>query len=477
MRRLDLRRLLSSASLTFALALCASPDVRAQQTEAGESKRPARDAAEKFDEYGSIGHCDLTARLDNLAVELQNDRRLKAYLVSYDAAEKTGEHANHSLSTSRHYLINQRGVEPERVFVVNGGRKEGVERVLNELWVVPEGAPPPFDAPEKDKYSDAQFSGKFDTYSTDDSIYAQVVEMGWTMEGMARHEFAEKLKQQPESVGYLVVRPSKTAAPGAFRRVARRDEAMLANDYGIGAGRLKSIYGGESEGEYTSVELWVLPKSAPPPAGVPEPTAERRDPSAHATAFRLNVHDDYSEANENAERWILENLVEALRADPRAVAHFIVRESKKYDDAEDASETSTAESSTAEPVATDSAVMDEAAASQESSEAQAGTEKSAADAEPEEAATEATMLETAERWKRTLVEKYGVEARRVLIMEGRPRGWGSGRLTTWVVPEKALAPDPFARDDDDEPEEEETQATEEAATDVAPPETPPSPRR
>ncbi|HEV2708158.1 MAG TPA: hypothetical protein VGV59_19740 [Pyrinomonadaceae bacterium] len=462
-----MRRLISSALLTGALAAFAASPARAQEAQppdAQEAKSPPRVAAEKIDEYGALGHCDMTSRLDFLAMELQNDSRLKAYLISYDAAEKKGEYANHSLSTSRHYLIHQRGIDAARVQVVNGGRREGVERVHTELWLVPEGATPPFQAPEKDKYSDTRFSGKFDVYSTDDRAYMEWVEMGWSKEGIARSEFAEKMKQQPESVGYLVVRPSKTAAPGAFRRIARRDETILTKDYGIESARLKSVYGGEAEGEYSSVELWVLPKSAPPPQGAPERPAARRETAAPATAFQLNVYEANEMQHENAEGWMLENLAEALRADPRAVAHLVVRESPTVEVSEEETPETTPQSETPQ-------ASDETAASSEASTSEASAPEAASAEATEEAESDPSLAEMAERWKKALVEKYGVEGRRIVVAVGRPRQWGSGTLTTWVVPEKAQAPDPFALDEGELEEEviqEEAEPTEDAT-----PQTPP----
>ena len=63
----------------------------------------------------------------------------------------------------------------------------------------------------------------------------------------------------------------------------------------------------------------------------------------------------------------------------------------------------------------------------------------------------------AESWKKILSEKHGIDARRIVVLEGKRTPWGNGRLTTWVVPEKAQPPDPLAR----EPEEIEAEEAEE----------------
>jgi len=68
---------------------------------------------------------------------------------------------------------------------------------------------------------------------------------------------------------------------------------------------------------------------------------------------------------------------------------------------------------------------------------------------PEDESEGEAIKETAERWKKVLTTKYGVYPWRVVVLEGRRMQWSAGRLTGWLVPEKARWPDPQARDEDD----------------------------
>ncbi|MDQ3686196.1 MAG: hypothetical protein M3430_11440 [Acidobacteriota bacterium] len=445
----------SSLLLAGALFAFAPEIARAQEIEQ-ELAKPVLGAATKFDEYGKVGHCDLTARLDNLAVQLQNEPGKKAYIVGFDAPEKGRGTADWQIKKARFYLTRQRGIDPARVMVVDGGNSD-VKGGLTELWIVPEGANPPVKLPEVGKYAAKEFSGKFDTYATDENIYRETVEMGFVSADISHTEFAHKMKQQTESVGYLVIRTSKNSPPGAWRRIARRDEHLLQKDYGIETSRHKSIYSGQADGESSQVELWILPKSAPPPVeGVTEVFEEKS-----SGAFKLNTYDDYNSEGDSegtdAEKWMLENLAEALRNNPRASGYIIARESVEP------------EAVDAEEQAAD-ADIPSTATSEHEHVVEAGTETLADANTSKEAEVYVPMSEIAGRWKQTLAEKHGIAAHRITVLEGRSRQWSGGRLTTWVVPEKAQPPDPFARDADDVEEEEspengelQTEAGEEAS--------------
>ena len=113
------------------LCLCTWPAMRA-----GAQANTTR----KFDEYGKVGHCDETARLDNFVIELQNEPASKGYLLIYVGKDDLPAWTRGILGRAAHYLVSARGMEPGRVEVVNAGYRE---KRATELWVVPENDPPP----------------------------------------------------------------------------------------------------------------------------------------------------------------------------------------------------------------------------------------------------------------------------------------------------------------------------------------------
>jgi hypothetical protein len=103
--------------------------------------------ARKIDEYGNIRFNDEKARLDNYAIELQNDPTAQGYLICYGGRRgRTGE-GQRRCDRAKDYLVNTRGISGDRIVTVDGGYKEDL---TVELWVVPSGANPPTASPSVD---------------------------------------------------------------------------------------------------------------------------------------------------------------------------------------------------------------------------------------------------------------------------------------------------------------------------------------
>ena len=100
--------------------------------------------AREFDECNSCSLDDQKARLDNLAVELQNDPSTRAYILAYGGRMSPLGQVEKLMSRSRDYLITQRGIDASRIVVVNGGFRE---EDSVELWLVPSGAAAPKPTP------------------------------------------------------------------------------------------------------------------------------------------------------------------------------------------------------------------------------------------------------------------------------------------------------------------------------------------
>lgn len=100
----------------------------------------ARPVARKFDEFPSVAFDDDKARLDNLAIELQNDTNARAFIVVYAGRRSRADQATRLGSRARTYLTTMRGIDASRITVVGGGTRE---RDTYELYIVPLGADPP----------------------------------------------------------------------------------------------------------------------------------------------------------------------------------------------------------------------------------------------------------------------------------------------------------------------------------------------
>jgi hypothetical protein len=94
----------------------------------------------KFDEFPDIARNDEKARLDNYAVELQNDPTATAYVIVYPGrASRSGDVQKHTTRIVD-YLVNSRGIDARRIVTLVGTTRE---ELMVELWTCPQGAPPP----------------------------------------------------------------------------------------------------------------------------------------------------------------------------------------------------------------------------------------------------------------------------------------------------------------------------------------------
>ena len=100
--------------------------------------------AQEFDECNSCSLNDQKARLDNLAVELQNDPSTRAYILAYGGRMSPLGQVNKLMSRARDYLVAHRGIDASRLVFLNGGFRE---EDSVELWIVPSGAAAPRATP------------------------------------------------------------------------------------------------------------------------------------------------------------------------------------------------------------------------------------------------------------------------------------------------------------------------------------------
>ena len=98
----------------------------------------------KFDEFPSVAFDDDKARLDNLAIEMQNDPGARGHVIVYAGRASRRGTADQLGARTESYLSTVRGIDRSRLTVVNGGYRE---RDYFELYVVPQGAPSPTATP------------------------------------------------------------------------------------------------------------------------------------------------------------------------------------------------------------------------------------------------------------------------------------------------------------------------------------------
>jgi hypothetical protein len=103
--------------------------------------------ARKMDEYGKLRANDENARLDNFAIELQNDPTAQGYIIGYGGRIGRAGDGQKAADKAKTYLVKKRGLASDRAMAMDGGHRE--EHTI-ELWIVPSGAQPPSPSPTVD---------------------------------------------------------------------------------------------------------------------------------------------------------------------------------------------------------------------------------------------------------------------------------------------------------------------------------------
>ena len=97
-----------------------------------------------FDEYSKSAVTDENARLDNFAVELENNQGFTGYIIAYAGRRARVGEARTNANDLRSYLTKKRGVEPNRVVAIDGGHRE---KSTIELYLIARDLPPPVPTP------------------------------------------------------------------------------------------------------------------------------------------------------------------------------------------------------------------------------------------------------------------------------------------------------------------------------------------
>jgi hypothetical protein len=138
-----------TTSITIDTAGLAGQSIRANLDVGGYGMRcpascatsiPIVNKPHKFDEYYDIARNDEKARLDNYAIQLQSEPSSQGYIIVYPSRKASAAQAQARAQRVSDYLVNSRGIDSHRVVITTGPPREDW---LFELWIVPEGTPPP----------------------------------------------------------------------------------------------------------------------------------------------------------------------------------------------------------------------------------------------------------------------------------------------------------------------------------------------
>lgn len=319
-------RFIALIGIAAVLLLSSSLPCRAFSQFAFDSKRAHEEeqAARKFDEFAELrGECDLGARLDNLAIQLQAEPESKGFIIVYSGKYDLPERVSSYRKYMGDYLVNSRGIIAERLVIVDGGYRQ---TLMTELWIATKGAsaPEPTDtinvAQELDsvlKFEEYQLylPDSFEPFSEQPETIEEA-EAGAVAEEVALEQPVEAQEEtaaaeaQPEesqetselsreeeeafesnvwwaSKGYARALEMEAKARGVIIFYANREhtnfsrmkdvvelgKTRLIEKYGVKAERLTMTFGGYRKS--SAVELWLVPANASLP--LPTPDTEKQE--------------------------------------------------------------------------------------------------------------------------------------------------------------------------------------------------------
>lgn len=241
--------------------------------------------ATKVDEFGDVYPTDMAARLDNFAIQLQNEPDKLGFLIVYRSHRDVPGISRRHVEWMQNYLVALRGIPENRIKTVDGG---SASCLWHELWILPPGSAP---APRTDAYSrgfeDASVARKYDEYYWDaphDLPGSFGTEYSDSLEG-----FADALRKQPKAIAYIIgyaeyeLLPredqnrrgtrARIDPPGTVGKELGHKRSRL-NKLGIPATRIKTVNGGYRN--WRSLELWILPRGALAPIPTPNVVPKRQ---------------------------------------------------------------------------------------------------------------------------------------------------------------------------------------------------------
>lgn len=230
----------------------------------------------KFDEFGNIPSGDTKARLDYLAITLQNDPTLQVQIVVYGGRIGARDQAFRRAAWIRDYLANTRAMEPGRIITINGGYRD---ELSGELWLSPKGANAPVVTPTVDEeyvqikgQTNGRLAAAFPVQAPNSQTHLNLQPSRRVSEyGNVSHDdersrlekFAAMLDGDENLQGVIVGYGGRRGrATEALERADRAKRLLIEKQVFYNA-RINTVDCGYRENQAT--ELWVSPVGASPP--------------------------------------------------------------------------------------------------------------------------------------------------------------------------------------------------------------------
>ena len=231
---------------------------------------------------------DSKVLLDNFALALIDNSNYYCYICYANAKRGKQYEALARATRMKAYLIKVRGIESERIILVDRGYQE---QIMFQFYIVPPGATPPEPSPN-DGAKDVMFDGVAEIIDEpcgekkilepDYSIVSIRCPCGFGMCEVANVNYKDpydldiksaldtlffELVYEPTKNGYIIVYAGKRSKKDEAKIVAARMKDYLIKDRGLSPDRIEAIDGGYRE--KPSLDVWLVPEGKEPPKPTP----------------------------------------------------------------------------------------------------------------------------------------------------------------------------------------------------------------
>lgn len=208
--------------------------------------------ATKFDAYGDLPTDDEAARLDAFNEALRNQSQMRGFLVGYNQATAAPGIFLRRLYGDRRYLVEMRGLDADRVVVVEGGNRA---KFTIELWLVPNGATPPSPAPSLPPPDNSGKRLLFDEECLECSP-AVGLDLYGLSDGL--RFYANALQRDSRARGLIVVRPGQEIGPRGVLREARGAKRLLVREHRIAGNRIAIRLARRRKDNVSTAQMWII---------------------------------------------------------------------------------------------------------------------------------------------------------------------------------------------------------------------------
>lgn len=289
------------------------------------SQPPELTQTSKFDEFGLVGDCDLSARLDNFLIALRNYPEAKGYIIFYRGADdeavlQTDIYADKVLLMYRNHLRFRR-FPGDRIEFIDGGFRaarvtvlwlappggeipqpsetvEKPEQPKNKAWLAQrnflelmDAAIPPPEEEEEEAVEETEtqeveqetVENQDVTTETETRDAETETETQTETEIVPEEEifewtsayFADTLNQDKSVKGRVIYYADEEVYDLAkAREIVEKGMREFAEKTNLNLSRVKIVFGGYRE--YPAVEFWIVPRGAKKPTPTPEERKEVR---------------------------------------------------------------------------------------------------------------------------------------------------------------------------------------------------------